>query len=92
MGLFRMDINYLEDRKQYVVFNSSNSETKCVSAGVPQSSVLGPLLFLVYVNDITDQLLCLTRLFADDSSLFILATDIRDIEGIINHDLIIISR
>lgn len=84
--------NYLEDRKQYVVLNSSNSEIKGVSAGVPQGSVLGPLLFLVYVNDITDQLLCLTRLFADDSSLFISATDIRDIEGIVNHDLIIISQ
>ena len=50
------------------------------------------MLFLIYVNDITEQLLCLTRLFADDSSLFTSATDIHDIEGIINHDLIIISQ
>ena len=84
--------NYLEDRKQYVVLNSTNSEIKGVTAGVPQGSVLGPLLFLIYVNDITEQLLCLTRLFADDSSLFTSATDIHDIEGIINHDLIIISQ
>ena len=73
--------NYLEDRKQYVVLNSTNSEIKGVTAGVPQGSVLGPLLFLIYVNDITEQLLCLTRLFADDSSLFTSATDIHDIEA-----------
>ena len=50
------------------------------------------MLFLIYVNDITEQLLCLTQLFAGDSSLFTSATDIHDTEGIINHDLIIISQ
>ena len=54
---------------------------------MPQGSVLGPLLFLIFVNDISDSLLSLTRLFADDSSLFCSAASILDIEGIINHDL-----
>ena len=54
-------------------------------------SVLGPLLFLVYVNDIADNLLSLVRLFADDSSLFFSASNLRDIEGVINHDLGLIS-
>ena len=70
---------------------SSTSSLLSVNADVPQGSVLGPLLFLVYVNDIADNLLSLVRLFADDSSLFFSATNLRDIEGIINHDLGLIS-
>ena len=54
--------------------------------------MLGPVLFLVYVNDITEQLVCFTRLLADDTSLFISAFSIRDIEVIVNHDLLIISQ
>ena len=53
--------------------------------------MLGPLLFLIYVNDIAEHLVSLTRLFADDSSLFVSAASILDIEGILNHDLAIIS-
>ena len=48
---------------------------------------MGPLLFLIYVNDETESLLSLTRLFADDSSLSFSASNPRDIEGILNHDL-----
>ena len=53
--------------------------------------MLGPLLFLVYVYDIAENLLSLVRLFADDSSLFFSATNLKDIEGVINHDLSLIS-
>ena len=62
--------DYLHDRKQRVVIRSCMLDFKRVNAGVPQGSVLGPLLFLIYVNDISESLLSLTRLFADDSSLF----------------------
>ena len=70
-----------------MVIKSCKSDYKSINAGVPHGSVLGPLLFLIYVNDISDSLLGLTRLFADDSSLFYSASSIHDIEGIINFDL-----
>ena len=61
--------DYLANRQQCVILNSTSSDYNHVQAGVPQGSVLGPLLFLVYVNDIAVQLLSLIpRLFADDSS------------------------
>ena len=53
--------------------------------------VLGPLLFLIYVNDIADSLLSLTRLFADDSSLFYSTSSLDYIQGLINHDLKLLS-
>lgn len=83
--------NYLSNRKQSVLLNDVISSSLPVTAGVPQGSVLGPLLFLIYVNDISENLLSLTRLFADDSSLFVSATNIEDLEGILNHDLLIIT-
>ena len=76
--------NYLDKRQQRVVIKSCKSDYKSTNAGVTQGSVLGPLLFLIYVNDISDSLLSLTRLFADNSSLFYSASSIHDIEGIIN--------
>ena len=83
--------NYLSNRSQKVVLQSATSSSKQITAGVPQGSVLGPLLLLIYVNDIIDSLLSLTRLFADDSSFYYSASSISDIEGIINHDLNLIS-
>ena len=62
---------YLSNGKQKVIVKSSSSSVQVVTTGVPQGSVLGPLLFLIYVNDIAESLLSLTRLFADDSSLYI---------------------
>ena len=69
--------NYLSSRKQRLLINSSMSDETTVGAGVPQGSVLGPLLFLIYVNDISENLLSLTRLFADDSSLFFRPVELR---------------
>ena len=83
--------SYLSQRKQKVGLKSCFSCLKSIFAGVPQGSVLGPLLFLVYINDIAEHLLSLTRLFADDSSLFYSAAHIDDIAGIINHDMQLLS-
>ena len=83
--------SYLQNRQQRTVIQSTSSSLKNISAGVPQGSVLGPLLFLIYVDDITETLLSLTRLYADDSSLYCSASSIQDIEGLLNHDLAQIS-
>ena len=61
--------SYLSQRKQKVGLKSCFSGLKSIFAGVPQGSVLGPLLFLVYINNIVKHLLSLIRLYADDSSL-----------------------
>ena len=79
--------NYVTDRKQNVFIGNSVSDTKAINAGVPQGSVLCPLLFLVYVNDIADSLLSTTRLFADDSSLAVSSSNTREMEIILNADL-----
>ena len=62
--------SYLRNRHQRVALNGATSEWRGISAGVPQGSVLGPLLFLVYINDLTDGIKSQMRLFADDSSIF----------------------
>ena len=64
--------SFLSDREQYVVYNDTSSSRKKVTCGVPQGSIVGPLLFLLYINDlskVSDVLLLL--LFADDSNLFL---------------------
>jgi len=79
--------SYLSNRTQKVFVRSSMSDVLQVKAGVPQGSVLGPLFFLIYVNDIVNNLLSITRLFADDTSLSCTTSHLSDIEGIVNHDL-----
>ena len=58
---------------------------------MPQGPVLGPLLYLVYIKDIAKNNLSLSKLFADDISLFNAAANIADIAGIINYDLQLLS-
>ena len=67
--------NYLLDRRQRVILPGVNSDWSKIFAGVPQGSILGPLLFLVFINDIVNKLGSCTRLFADDTSLFIIVDD-----------------
>ena len=67
----------LSIRKKTKCFHRIVSEPKYISAGVPQGSVLGPLFVLVYVNDIAENLLSITRLFADDASLAFSASDVQ---------------
>ena len=62
--------NYLHNREQRVVSNGQTSEWKRIYSGVPQGSVLGPLLFLIYINDLPDGITSMCKIFADDTSLF----------------------
>jgi hypothetical protein len=70
-----------------VIYRATSSTVCEVSAEVPQGSVLNPLLFLIYINDIGEKLLSLSRLFADDTSLGYSSQNVVDIENVINHDL-----
>lgn len=79
--------SYISNRQQQVIVRSEKSTYLNINAGVPQGSVLGPLLFLLYINDIADNLESLARLFADDTSISHSSTDIRVIEQFINSDL-----
>ena len=62
--------NFLRNRKQRVVLHGQTFSWVDVNAGVPQGSILGPILFLIYINDLADGLLSNVKLFADDTSLF----------------------
>ena len=62
--------NYLINRKQRVVLNGMETNWAEIKSGVPQGSVLGPLLFLVYINDLEEGIKSSVKFFADDTSLF----------------------
>lgn len=79
--------NYLSDRKQRVVLPGASSEWTYIHAGVPQGSILGPLLFLLYINDIVTDIGSNVRLFADDTSLFIIVDDPVNAASCLNADL-----
>ena len=61
---------FLSERYQRTVLNGKSSDRRMITADVPQGSVPGPLPFLVYINDLADNLLSDVSLFADDTSLF----------------------
>jgi hypothetical protein len=69
--------SYLSDRQQYTCYNGKNSSISNIKCGVPQGSILGPILFLLYINDLgtfTDKLT--TIMSADDSNLFSTGTNL----------------
>ena len=79
--------NYLKGRRQRVVLPGVSSNWSSINAGVPQGSILGPLLFLIYINDIVENINSSIRLFADDTSLYIIVDDPTDAAITLNSDL-----
>ena len=67
--------SFLHDRRQAVVVNGNRSSFISVRSGVPQGSVLGPCLFLAYMNDLSNNLTSRTRLFADDTTVYRIVTN-----------------
>ena len=80
--------SYLWNRSQFVTYNNSVSSTKDITCGVPQGSILGPLLFLLYVNDIVNvSNVLLPIVFADDTNVFLEGTNIDHMCALMNKEL-----
>ena len=79
--------DFLRNRKQRVTLNGQSSSWTNVNAEVPRGSTLGPLLFLIYINDLPDGLSSNAKLFADDTSLFSVVNDINTSGIELNSDL-----
>ena len=80
-------IDFLNNSKQRVVLNCQSSNWVDVKAGVPQGSIMGPLLFLIYIKDLPEGLITNAKLFADDKSLFSVVRDIVASTEELNNDL-----
>ncbi len=80
--------SYLDHRRQYVNYCGNKSTTQYIEYGVPQGSVLGPLLFIIYANDIPSSLRhCKAILFADDTTVYRTGQDLDDLYTTVNSDL-----
>ena len=75
-GLLNILSDFLRNRKQRVTLNGQSSSWTNANAGVPHGPILGPLHFLIYINDLPDGLPSNVKLFADDTSLFSVVHDI----------------
>ena len=79
--------SYLSNRSQFIDIKGTLSDRGEVTCGVPQGSILGPLLFLIYVNDMESAVDCDLLLYADDSAILIRGEDIIDIEQKLSKEL-----
>ena len=83
--------SFLSNRYQPVVLNGQASSWADVKAGVPQASILGPLFFLIYINDLSENLKSTVKLFAEDTLTYHAVKDHNTSAEILSHDLTKIS-
>jgi len=83
--------NYLTEWKQYVSLGGITSTITLIKYEVPKGSILGPLLFIVYINDLPNTLLTTPRFFADDTALMIASNKTQDLQETTNSELAKVS-
>ena len=79
--------SFLDNRYQRILVNGQTFHSELIKAGVPQGSSLGPLLFLIYINDLPNNLISKVKLLAHDASIFSIVNDINVFTEEINNDL-----
>ena len=84
-------MSYLSNRKQYISTDMGNTKMESICCGVPQGSILGPLLFLIFVNDLSNATLLDPIMFADDTNLFYSNKDIKSLYEFVNRELVNIT-
>jgi hypothetical protein len=86
-------ISYFSERQQFVSFYGKNSKSLRINTGVIQGSIIGPLLFSIYIDDMMKiELNCKIILYADDTTLIFMHKDLVELEKIINLNMILLSR
>ena len=90
--IYELLTSYLSERKQFVYANNFQSELQQVTFGIPQCSIFGQLLFLIYINDLRNVLNSTPRLFADDTCLLCSRNNLDDLQIISNNALDILNR
>ena len=74
--IFGLISSFLSNRQLQVVLEGKSSQEYPVNAGYPQGSILGPALFLLYINDLPDEVICDIVIYADDTTLYSKASDL----------------
>ena len=83
--------DFLSERQQCVVLCGKNSNWHHISTGIPQGSVLGPLFFLIYINDLVDNISSDAKLFTNDTSVFTVMYDEETYATVLNNDFNLIK-
>ena len=77
--IFDLISSFLSNRWLQVVLDGKSSQEYPVNAGVPQGSILGPTLFLLYINDLPDDVICNIAIYADDTTLYSKSDQVSDL-------------